>query len=89
MVIEPEYRNESKNGEPPRITGVEFEGNTGVLSKEVSLEHEMNSTYGARIRSGMRTRSKKKAVSWKLRDNSGKIKGNEKPNIPHNNSHKQ
>ena len=89
MVIEPENRNESKNGEPPRITGVEFEGNTGVLSKEVSLEHEMNSTYGARIRSGMRTRSKKKTVSWKLRDNSGKIKGNEKPNIPHNNSHQQ
>ena len=32
----------------------------------------MNSTYGARIRSGIRTCSKKRAVPWKLRDNSGK-----------------
>ena len=77
VVIEPENRNESENDEPSRITGVEFEGNTGVLSKDISLEDKMNSTYGARIRTGMRTRSKKKVVPWKLRENSGKTKGDE------------
>lgn len=72
MAIEPKNRNDSENDEPPQIIGVEFERNIEVLSIEISLKNEINSTYGARIRSGMRTRSKKKAVSWKLRDNSGK-----------------
>ena len=72
MAIEPKNRNDSENDEPPQIIGVEFERNIGVLSIEISLKKEMNSTYGARIRSGMHIRSKERAVPWKLRDNSGK-----------------